>query len=235
MRAARPFAPVLAVALAMASPLSAQERELGLLLGPNLTGTTGGNVEKLDARPGFLAGVTLRRRGSDRVILEGQALFVLHRFYGTRPASTLPPIQAGPQADEASLVYLEVPLLVRFQQPLTPAKPWRPFLVVGPFLGVRLSCSRNLTDAGGSTRAVGCDVPNGSQSGPNAYFPAVYQEVDAGVLGELGLTTHRVAIRVRGEKSLRRLVESGTVSTSPFDMAKMWSASVALEYVLKVL
>lgn len=234
MRAARSLTPVLAVALGLAPMLPAQTPRIGIVAGANLTGTTGGNVEQMDSRPGFLAGAAFRRRANNRVMFEAQVLGVLHRFYGKRPASTLPPVQAGPQADEASLFYLEVPLTLRFEQEQTDAHPLRPFLVVGPYVGIRLSCQRNLTDAGGSTRAVACDVPNGSQSGPNAYFPALYQELDAGVLVELGVEMRRLGVRARGEKSFRNLVEAGSVPTSPFDGAKMWTLSVALEYAIKV-
>ena len=71
--------------------------------------------------------------------------------------------------------------------------------------------------------------------GADQYIPAQYQDIDIGGVGELGLEVKRLSLGIRGEKSIRPLVEAGAIPTSPLDRSKMWSVSLSVEYLLRVL
>jgi hypothetical protein len=66
-------------------------------------------------------------------------------------------------------------------------------------------------------------------------YSAIYQTLDVGLLGALGVEIRRFSLSVRGERSLRNLVDRGALPTSPMDNAKLWTASLSLEYLLRVL
>jgi hypothetical protein len=218
------------------APAWAQRRELTALAGGTFTGATGGNFETMQARPGFVAGVSLRLPRTSQFSLETQALVVQRRLFGQRPPSSQPPLQAGPLADAANLLYLEVPLLLRFQRGYSTVRPVRPYFTLGPYLGVRLGCRRVVTEQNGNQHNTDCSVRLGNSTGTETFFPAVYQEVDLGFLGGVGVELRQISLGVRFERSLRNMVEpGGGVRTSPFDSARLWTALVSVEYLIRVL
>lgn len=236
MRAATFSAPALAIAVALlVSPLAAQRRELAIVAGPNLTGASGGGVVKSTARSGFVAGLSLRIPRSDRFSFQTELLLVQHRLKGERGPSNLTPVESGPVSDDANLFYAQLPMLLRFQRGYRSDATLRPFFVVGPYLGLRLTCRRDLLQVAGTIRHTDCEVPNGPIVGPDGYYAAVYQELDVGLLGEVGVERRLLSVRLRGEKSVRNLVDPGAFPTSPFDRARLWSASLALAYVIRVI
>ena len=223
--------------IAAVSPLAAQRRELTMLFGGTLTGASGDNLATTRARGGFAAGVSLRLPRSSQFSLETQALFVQRRLFGQRPATTAPPLAAGPLADAASLSYLEVPIMLRFQRGYSMVRPVRPYLTVGPYAGVRLGCSREITESTGNRIKTDCTVAPGTFTpGSETFLPAVYQEVDVGLLAGLGVELRTLSFGVRFERSFRNLVESaGGVHTSPFDGARLWTAMFSIEYLVRVI
>jgi hypothetical protein len=224
-------------AAVLVSPLSAQRREFSIFAGPNLTGVSGGRVAHSTSRTGFLAGVSLRIPRSDRFSFQTELLVIQNRVKGERTAapSGTPPIQVGPASDDADLLYAQLPLLGRFQRGFSTDPGFRPFIVLGPYFGLRMGCRRELLQGDGTIRRTDCEVPNGPVSGPDAYYAAVFQELDVGLLAEVGVERQRFSVKVRGSKSVRNLVDPGAVPTSPFEKARLWYASFSLAYVLKVI
>jgi hypothetical protein len=210
--------------------LQAQPRELTLVAGANLSGASGPVVGRSEARSGFQAGLSLRFARGPRLSLQSEVMLVQRRIYGERG-----PGSPGPISDAANLLYFQIPVLFRFQQEPGAGRGVRPFLVVGPFVAIRLHCGRELTESDGNVRHIDCSVTANNQVGNVPYFAASYQEVDAGLLGELGVEIHRFSLRVRGEKSLNDLVAGGVVRTTPLERAKLWSGSFSVEYLLRVL
>jgi hypothetical protein len=218
------------------SPLAAQRRELTVLAGGNLSGAKGGRIDKSEARAGFQAGVTLRMPRSPMLSFQTELLLVQRRFYAERSASTLPSLQVGPRSDAPNLLFVQLPLLLRIQRGYSMQRPVRPFLLLGPYVGVRISCKRELVEASGAVSHPDCTVtPPGFQPGPDPYFPALYQDLDVGLLAELGVEAKRISLGLRGEKSVRNLVDPGAFPTSPLERSKLWSASLSIEYMLRVL
>jgi hypothetical protein len=112
----------------------------------------------------------------------------------------------------------------------------RPFLVLGPYFGIRLACRREVLEADSTRRHTDCSAtPDDATPGTSPFIPAIYQTLDVGLLGALGVEIRRFSFSVRGERSLRNLVDRGALPTSPMDTAKIWTASLSLEYLLRVL
>jgi hypothetical protein len=220
----------------VSAPLAAQRKEVSVLAGGTLSGATGNYLASVDKRPGFAAGFSIRLPRTPQFSLESQLLLIQHRLQGQRPTSGNPPLQTGPLSDAANLLYLEVPILLRFQRGYSSQRPLRPYFSLGPYLGVRLDCSRTVTESNGTPHSTDCTVPAGSfNAGSETYLPAVYQEVDVGILGAVGIELSQFAIGVRFERSFRNLVEpTGLVHTSPFDSARLWTALVSVEHVIRV-
>lgn len=217
-------------------PLAAQRREVAVIAGVNYTGATGGNLIKSTAQTGFLAGVSIRLPRTSRFSFQTEFLVVERRLTGERAPSTQSPTFVGPRTDAARLFYAQIPLLLRFQQGYSSARPARPFLVLGPYLAIRMSCRRDATtDAGAVIRNDCSPTPKNVNPGIDPFIPAAYHTFDVGLLGQFGVELRRFAVSVRGERSFTSLVEPGAVPTSPFDKARLWSGSVVLEYMLRVL
>ena len=218
------------------APLAAQRREVAATAGLNYTGATGGGLSKSTAQAGFVAGISLRLPRTSRFSFQTEFLFVERRVTGERAPSTQPPTFVGPRTDAARLFYAEVPLLLRFQQGYSAVRPVRPFLVLGPYLAIRMSCRRDATtDAGDVIRNDCSPTPSNVNPGIDPFIPAAYHNVDVGLLAQFGVELRRFAVSVRGERSFTALVEAGAVPTSPFDKSRLWSGTVLLEYMLRVL
>ena len=237
MRAASVTALLLVLAAgAVASPLAAQRRELALLAGGNYSSATGGQVDKSVARAGFQLGLSLRMPRSPLLSFQTELLLVQRRFYAERAASTRPSREVGPRSDAPSLLFAQIPLLLRIQKGYSTQRRVRPFLALGPYVAVRLSCKRELIEAGGGVSRPDCTVtPPAFQPGADPYFPALYQDLDIGILGELGVEMRRLSLGLRGERSIRNLVEPGAFPASPLERSKLWSASLSVEYLLRVI
>ena len=219
----------------LGGPLAAQRREVAVTAGVNYTGATGGHLIKSTPQAGFLEGVSLRLPRASRFSFQSEFLVVERRLKGERAPSTQSPTFVGPRTDIARLIYLEVPLLVRFQQGYSSVRPVRPFVVLGPFIAVRMSCRRDATTDAGVTTRNDCSTTPTNVTGVDPFIPAAYHVVDVGLLGQIGVEVRRFAVSVRGERSFTSLVEPGAVPTSPFDKSRLWSGSVVLEYMLWVL
>lgn len=236
MRAATVTTLLLLLMGAADSPLAAQRRELTVFAGGNFSGASGGRVDKSEARTGFQAGFSLRMPRSPMLSFQTEVLLIQRRLYAERPPSTLPSRQVGPRSDAPNLIFAQIPLLLRLQRGYSTQRPVRPFFLVGPYIGIRVSCKRELVEASGAVSHPDCTVtPPGFQPGPDPYFPALYQDLDVGVLVELGVEARRLSLGLRGEKSLRNVVDPGGFPTSPLERAKLWSASLSLEYMLRVI
>ena len=217
-------------------PLAAQRREVAVVAGVNYTGATGGSLAKSTAQMGFVAGASLRLPRTARFSFQTEFLVIERRVTGERVPSTLSPTLAGPKSDAARLFYAQVPLLLRFQRGYSAVRPVRPFLVLGPYLAIRMSCRRDAaTDAGAVIRNDCSTTPSNVNPGSDPFIPASYHTVDVGLLGQLGVELRRFAVSLRGERSFTSFVEPAAVPTSPFDKARLWSGSVVLEYMLRVL
>ena len=218
-------------------PAAAQRRELTLLAGGTLSSASGTYLANVEKRPGFVVGLSLRLPRTARFSLESQLLVVQHRLFGERAASDNPPLQTGPLSDAANLLYLEIPILLRFQQGYSTLRPVRPYLTLGPYLGIRLDCRRVVAESNGAKHPTDCTVtPGNFTAGSETYLPAVYQEVDVGLLAGIGIELRQFALGLRLERSFRNLVEpSGLVHTSPFDSSRLWTALVSVEYLIRVI
>jgi len=217
-------------------PLAAQRREFTILAGANYTGATGGNLDKSERQTGFLAGVSFRMPRSARISFETELLVVQHRLSGERAPSSLPPIQVGPISDAAKLLFAQIPLLLRFQRGYSAVRPVRPFLLLGPYIGVRLACRRDVVEGDSTVRHTDCSAtPNDVVAGPGVFIPAAYQNVDVGFIGSVGVEIGRIAFAGRIQRSIVDLVSESAIPTSPFDKSRLWSGSVSIEYLLRVL
>lgn len=214
----------------------AQRRELTVVVGGNYTGVTSPTLFKSESRTGFQGGISLRMPRSPRFSFQSELLLVQRRIYGERAPSSQAPLLVGPISDAANLLYVQIPLLLRFQHGYSTERPVRPFLVLGPFFSIRMSCNRDVVDADSTRRETDCSAtPDDVVPGPTPFIPALYQAVDVGLLAALGVEIRRFSFSVRGERSFRALVESGALPTSPLDNAKFWTASASIEYLIRVL
>jgi len=213
-----------------------QRRELTLVAGGNYTGVTSGTLFKSESRTGFQAGLSLRSPRSPTFSLQSELLLVQRRVYGERAPSNLDPLRVGPISDAAKLLYAQVPVLLRFQHGYSTERSVRPFLVLGPYVAVRMSCKRDVVEADSTRRKTDCSAtPDDAMPGATPFVPPIYQAMDLGLLGAFGVEIRRFSVSFRGERSFRNLVDSGAVPTSPLDNSRLWTASVNIEYLLRVL
>ena len=223
-------------AFAAASEVLAQRRELAVVVGGNYTGVTSSTLFKSESRTGFQAGLSLRSPRSAASSLQSELLLVQRRIYGERAQSSQDPLLVGPISDAANLLYVQVPLLLRFQHGYSTERPVRPFLVLGPFVSIRMACRRDVVEADSTLRHTDCSsTPDDVVPGPRPFIPALYQTMDVGLLAALGVEIRRFSVSVRGERSFRKLVEPGALPASPLDNARFWSASASIEYLIRVL
>lgn len=223
-------------AFAAASEVMAQRRELAVVVGGNYTGVTSSTLFKSESRTGFQAGLSLRSPRSAAFSFQSELLLVQRRIYGERAQSSQDPLLVGPISDAANLLYVQVPLLLRFQHGYSTERPVRPFLVLGPFVSIRMACRRDVVEADSTLRHTDCSsTPDDVVPGPRPFIPALYQTMDVGLLAALGVEIRRFSVSVRGERSFRKLVEPGALPASPLDNARFWSASASIEYLIRVL
>ncbi len=229
-------APLLAALLLLAAaPLAAQRREFTIMGGGNLTSATGDALESVDPRPGFTGGISFRLPRSSRITFVSQFLVTHRRLRGERPASSPSQPFPGPIADEAALTYLEIPLLLRFQRSYHSERPVRPFLELGPSVAIRLGCAREILEEGTGAREIDCSVtPDGQQPGPGPFIPALYQSMDIAVNGGVGVEIRGVSLGVRGFRSLRSLVETTALPSTPFDGARAWGLTGGVDVMVRV-
>src|SRR5688572_4309832 len=134
-----------------------------------------------------------------------------------------PGLRAGPPA-------APVPARVQYRAPGSPIPG------AGTVLLIRMSCNRDVVEADSTLRHTDCSAtPDDVVPGPTPFIPALYQTVDVGLLGALGVEIRRFSVSVRGERSFRKLIEPGALPTSPLDNAKFWTASASIEYLIRVL
>jgi hypothetical protein len=108
--------------------------------------------------------------------------------------------------------------------------------VFGGFVGVRLSCQRDVTEASGLKHQTDCSIsPKNRPPGTDPFVPARFQDISAGFLGEVGVEVVRFSLGVRGMRGMGNLVDAGAVPTSPLDRSKLWNVSLSIEYLLRVL
>jgi hypothetical protein len=215
---------------AAASPLAAQRRELALLAGPNLSGATGDAIVRQASHAGYYAGFALRLPRSPQLSVQTDFTILQRSLYAERARSTLDPVLVGPFSDDARLTYAQLGIQARIQRGYSMVQPVRPFLTFGPYAAVLLHCSRRVVSGTGAAANLGCSRSSGGSS-----FPAVYQNVDVGLTGSVGAEIRRLAIGVRGERSIRNLVEPGAIPTSPLDHARSWSVGLVAEFMLRVM
>lgn len=222
--------------LSVVPDASAQRRELTLVAGATYTGATSPTLFSSESRFGFVGGVSLRIPRSSRISFQSELLVVQRRVYGERAPSTLNPLLLGPISDDANLIYAQVPLLARFQAGYSSERPVRPFLLLGPYVAIRLYCQRDVVEADSTRHGTDCSAtPSDGNPGPGVFIPALYQTFDLGLVGALGVEVRRFSLSIRAERSFRNLVDQGALPTSPLDNAKLWTASLSLEYLLRVL
>lgn len=224
------------LAFAQATRAAAQHRALSFVAGGTLSGATGGNLGQVHERPGFVAGLSLRFQRTEEFAIQTDLLVIQRRLLGRLPPGTQPSLLTGPLTDEANLLYLQVPVLLRFQRRYALGRSLRPWLVLGPYVGARLNCQREVTESTGALRETDCTVAAGEfTAGDETFQLAVYHEIDLGLMGGAGIELGRFAAGARFERSLRTLVaSSGLVRTSPFESSKLWAVSFSLEYLLRV-
>jgi hypothetical protein len=224
---------VLAAALSVfvVGSSEAQRRELSFLAGATYTGATGPLLDDVSGHVGVVGGMTLRLPRGHRIAMEVDFLIVHRRITGERSPTTAPPAFAGPEADFAKVTFLEIPLMFRFQEPYRSYRPVRPFLLLGPSLAIRVACGREVRVSPSTIRKADC-----SESAPEAdpFAPSLYQVADVALHAGLGVEIRRLALFVRGSRSLRSLVESGALPSSPFDGAKLWGLSAGVDYLVRV-
>jgi hypothetical protein len=222
---------VLVGSLLLAHPSEAQRRELSFLAGGTYTRASGPLLAAVSGHAGLLAGMTLRLPRGQRVAMEMDFLVVHRRLTGERDPSTAPPAFAGPEADFAKLTFFEIPLMLRFQEPYRTYRPVRPFLFLGPSVGIRLACGREVRTSPTAVRSADCaERPRDT----DPFAPSLYQDVDVALHAGAGVELRRLSLFVRANRSLRSLVESGALPSSPFDGAKVWGVSAGVDYVVRV-
>jgi hypothetical protein len=235
MRAAS-VTPFLLVLSAVSAPLSAQRREVAVIAGGNFSSASGGRIDHAEAHMGFQGGLSLRIPRTPKLSVQVEFLLIQRRFFAARAPSTLPSSQVGPRSDAPNILFAQVPLLLRFQRGYSTERPIRPYFVVGPFLALRLHCQRTLIEASGGVSHPDCSVtPVDRPVSTDPFFPALFADLDVGLLGEVGVQITRFSVGLRGEKSLRNLVDQGVLPTSPLDRSRLWSASISVGYLLRVL
>jgi hypothetical protein len=163
--------------------------------------------------------------------MEMDFLVVHRRLTGERAPSSGPPELTGPEADFAKITFVEIPFMLRFQEPYASYRRVRPFLILGPSVAIRLACSREVRESASSVRTREC-AERPVESEP--FAPALYQDMDVALHGGVGVEIGRLGIFVRANRSLRNLVENGALPSSPFDGAKLWGVSVGVDYVMRV-
>jgi len=231
-----PVVAVTAALMTLAVPAGAQRREVTVLGGGNYTTASGGNLARNEGQLGFLGGVSVRMPRSAHVSLQAELLVNRRRLFGERGESNLNPLLLGPKRETTRLLYAQIPLLLRVQRGYSTLHPVRPYLAVGGYVSVLLDCHRDTVEADNTPWSGDCTAtPTGAGGGSTPFVPAVYQNVDGGFIGAVGVEVRRFTVSVRGERSIRNLVEPGALVSSPFERTRTWSAALTLEYLLRVL
>jgi hypothetical protein len=220
---------------AAGAPLAAQRRELAVLAGPNLSGATGDAIFRQTSHAGFYAGMSLRLPRSPQVAVQTDLTLVQRNLYAERAPSTLDPLLVGPFSDDARLTYAQLGIQARIQRGYSMVQPVRPYLTLGPYAAVIVHCTHRIVSATGEAATTGCGPSPGASSPGVSPFPAVYQNVDVGLTGAVGVEIRRLVIGVRGERSFRNLVETGAIPTSPFDQSRAWSVGLVGEFMVRVM
>jgi len=220
-----------ALLMLLTCPAEAQRREMSVLLGGTYSGASGPLLASVSEHTGFLGGITLRLPRSHRISLEADFLIVHHRLTGTRFPSDLPVEFAGPESDYAKVTFVEIPLMFRLQEPYRSFSPVRPFLQLGGSIAVRVTCDREIRVSASEQRSIEC---SGRPVDSEPFAPSVYQNMDVAVHGGVGVEIGRLAVFLRGKRSLRNLVETGAFPSSPLDGAKMWALAAGVDYLVRV-
>lgn len=131
------------------APLAAQSRraaEWGVIAGPSISNMKGDDANPaLKTHTGIMAGVSFVLAGATTMALEVDALYVSKGFKSTGRTGYF----------ELGTGFLEVPVLWRIQRPATSGRV-QPFVVVGPALGVRLSCGFD-SKSNGASSSMSCE------------------------------------------------------------------------------
>jgi hypothetical protein len=131
---------------------------------------------------------------------------------GVRVETSFAPVDGGPATIDLDLDYLEVPVLVRIDAARN--RPWHPFAVAGPSVGVRLRCQGDIATSG-VTFSSRC---NASEGAPFTIDTPFRRTELSGVVG-LGLTgpigRRRSYAELRYARSLSTINDEAEVPLSP--------------------
>lgn len=168
---------LIALGVAAGTPIAAQSSrtiELGILAGPSFSTMKGARINpELTSHTGVMAGLSLVVSGTSPLALELNALYASKGFRST----------GGDNYFELGTGFIEVPMLLRVQR--SPAKSGvRPFAVIGPAFGVRVTCGFD-SRFDGVDADMSCDQHK-AQTGEAFAKTAISGVVGAGVVVPAG-------------------------------------------------
>ncbi len=178
------------VAATATSPLAAQSTfgVVGGFASSNITVSGGGISASFDSRTGFAAGVSMAHPISSDFEFAPELLFIQK---GTK-------IVNGSSSAGLKLGYVELPLLFRAK---FGSGETRPFVIAGPAVGLKASCSVKGSDGGTSVSA---DCGNEIE----------LKSADFGVMFGAGVAHQRFSASVRYDLGLSNIAKNPTAGTS---------------------
>lgn len=131
---------------------------------------------------------------------------------GVRVETSFAPVDGGPATIDIAVDYVELPLLLRLDAARN--RPWHPFAVAGPQLGIRVRCQTDLA-TGGTTFSSRCAAPDGTPYTIDTPFTRteVAGVAGLGVTGPLG--RRRLYAQLRYARSLRTISPDAEAPLSP--------------------
>ncbi|MDQ8161715.1 MAG: porin family protein [Gemmatimonadota bacterium] len=131
---------------------------------------------------------------------------------GVRVETSFAPVDGGPATIDIGVDYVEIPVLVRLDAARN--RPWHPFLVAGPQLGIRVRCQTDLA-TGGSTFSSRCAAPDATLFTIDTPFTRteVAGVAGLGVTGPLG--RRRLYAQLRYARSVRTISPDAEAPLSP--------------------
>lgn len=131
---------------------------------------------------------------------------------GVRVETSFAPVDGGPATIDLDLDYLEVPVLMRIDAARN--RPWHPFAVAGPSLGIRLRCQSDLATSG-ATFSSRCNAPDGALYTIDTPFKRTELSgvVGLGLAGPIG--RRRGYAELRYARSLSTINDEAEAPLSP--------------------
>ena len=190
--------------LGMAAPLQAQNLQAGLAGGVTISSLDGNDTEDAESRTSVFGGGSLVWQSANAFGFEMGLLYVSKGWEANSGG-----VEAALKVD-----YIEIPLLARVQLAIG-GPSFRPYLAVGPSIGLNIGCSASFSTSGVSVEA-DCDDESFEGS-------LDIKEIDLGISGAIGADMAMgerfiLSPSVRYTRGISEMAEDSDVKNSAFQI-----------------